>query len=227
MRTIRRASWIQGAPVAQLIDGQRQSHMAVGIWLRKSTSSNVHLDRGHNQLWDGQLCVAAVAHVAEFLLGLSPTDVDVAPLFVPDGGLPSEVFPAIFRQVVVAHKDPSLIRKCHDLLDGLVEKLGGSTGEVTTGRAIVRHEEGVTSEESITNQIAYTRWRMTWSIHDTGGQFADLEGLPICKELVKLGAILLEVRPQIENSCEHILNKPNVFTNGNLSPHLSLDIGCR
>mmetsp|Transcript_16969 Transcript_16969/g.20228 ORF Transcript_16969/g.20228 Transcript_16969/m.20228 type:complete len:200 (-) Transcript_16969:242-841(-) len=196
------------------------------IWLRKSSSPNINLDGGNNQLRDCQLRITTVTHVTKFLLRLSTTNVDVAPLFITDRGLPSKLLSAIFGKIVMANKDSSLVWKHHDPLDGFIEHLGRPTWKVTAGCTIVRHEKGVASEKGIANQIAYASWCVTWSVDYTGIQLTDLKGLAICKELVELRSILWEVWTKIENSCKHILNEANVFANGNLPSQLALDIGC-
>mmetsp|Transcript_41162 Transcript_41162/g.65223 ORF Transcript_41162/g.65223 Transcript_41162/m.65223 type:complete len:202 (+) Transcript_41162:168-773(+) len=198
--------------------------MSVGIWVWKPPGTDIHLDRGNDQLGDCQLCIASVAHLAEFLCRFASTNVDVALLLISNGGLPRKFLPAIFRKVIVAHEDASLIWKCHDLLNGLIEFGRRAAWKVAASCAIVRHEKGVTGKEGIAHQVTDARRCVTGCVHHASIQLTNLKGLTIGKELVELRSILLEVGPQVEHTRKDILNMANVFTNGNLTTQLFLDV---
>lgn len=54
--------WVQWTGIAQLVDWQRQGHMSIGIWFRKATGPDIHLDGRYNQLGDSQLGITIISH---------------------------------------------------------------------------------------------------------------------------------------------------------------------
>lgn len=142
-------------------------------------------------------------------------------LFISNSSLPSKFFSfAIFWKVVVAHKNAGLVWKHHDPLDGFVEQFGRTSWKVTSSSAIVGHEECITREERITDQVAHTSRRMARRVDDACRQLTKSESFTISKEFVKLRSISLKIRAQIEDSCKNILNQANILTNGNVTTQL-------
>ena len=103
--------WVQWTGIAQLVDWQRQGHMSIGIWFRKATGPDIHLDGRYNQLGGPANWASRWSRIStKFILRRSdfPTWMGNVSFHLQHAGLPSiffAAFAAIFWKVgLVTHK---------------------------------------------------------------------------------------------------------------------------
>ena len=137
-------------------------------------------------------------------------------------------FPANFPTVgaiVVAHEQPRRTGQRQHATYRPKQCPRIAAGKIGPGRPAIGHEQRVADKGRIAHHMRCTGGCMARRMDDKGGHSADLIGIAIFEQPVKLTAIPLKIGPFVEHLSKRVLNDGYVFADANLAAQFALNIG--
>src|SRR3546814_999549 len=101
-----------------------------------------------------------------------------------------------------AHEYPCVARQGEQLLDRLVQRARVAAREITTGSAVIGHEQRVADERRITDDIGHAGRGVARGMDGARLDVADLESIAIVEQVVELAAIGREAGTGVEQLAE-------------------------
>lgn len=150
--------------------------------LGELSSPNVDLQRLVKQSWSSQRLVALLAHGNKLFLGSARLEMLVLAL-VACNSHPCHWALSLRRGVVMPCPDPNLVGQIEKFLSRAEEVTCASTGEITARAANVRVEDGIATEDVISNLVAKMVGRVAWEMHGARLKIANGKNFVVFKEL--------------------------------------------
>jgi hypothetical protein len=208
--------------ISESINRKLEISSAIALCGWQVASSNVDLNRRQDQVGHCQHCVSGLTLLDKLSLRHAILSVDVVRSLSGHGahGLtgPSH------RWVVVAHVHTCIDRQCQESLRGSVQLMGITPREVTARGTNVGREQRIPHEYRIANQVSHVSGRVTRHMQGRRRQGAKGEGLAVIEQVIELGSISGELRSQVKQRLENLLDAINHAPDCDTSSDLRLEV---